>query len=539
MKLRFPDYISVYHKKQCDDLYFESILTTDKYEIKSNISNDKLKIFLTAKSEPIEYIRLFWRFEKDEKRTDNIKILGDEWERTYGTTSWQGIMPRRCMPWVCSVSNGSDSDTNYNGRFTECFGVETNPSAMCFWQYCTNGITLWLDVRCGGEGVILNGRTLEMCSVIFGEYKNVSAFDGIFMFYKTLCNCKLELDHKIYGGNNWYYAYGVSSHNDILNDTAVLSELCKNNENKPYMVIDSCWEENASAGPWEKGRESFPDMKLLANEICKFGVRPGIWVRPLSDRKGKLTQMKDEHRISHNKMYLDPSHPDVLKYIGNFLSVISKEWGYKLIKHDFSTYDIFGTWGFECAEMLASTGWSFYDKGKTSAEIVKGLYKTIHDSVSEDTVILGCNVIGHLAAGYAHINRVGDDTSGMDWDRTRHYGVNTLAFRMCHSAFFVPDADCVGLTEKIEWSLNEKWLDIVSKSGTALFVSADPKVLNNQITQALKKAYSINSVQQDVLKPLDWMENSCPERWLLNGKEIRYDWYPSNGIKSINETVFR
>ena len=43
-------------------------------------------------------------------------------------------------------------------------------------------------------------------------------------------------------------------------------------------------------------------------------------------------------------------------------------------------------------------------------------------------------------------------------------GVNTLAFRLCHKAFYVPDADCVGITEKIDWKLNREWLKIVANS---------------------------------------------------------------------------
>lgn len=31
--------------------------------------------------------------------------------------------------------------------------------------------------------------------------------------------------------------------------------------------------------------------------------------------------------------------------------------------------------------------------------------------------------------------------------------------------------------------------------------------------------------QGDVRCALDWMENICPERWLLNGREVRFDWY--------------
>lgn len=539
MKIRYPDFFSIYYENWFSDGKFDTVIKKDDISVETMSENNCLNIYLSADKTPVKYLRLFWHFKGDEKRKENVRVLGDEWERTYGKTSWQGIVARRCMPWVCSVSNGTDSNTDYTGRFTECFGVKVRPNAMCFWQYDTSGITLWIDTRCGGVGVVLSGRKIELCSITFGEYRDMSAFDAVNNFYKTLCCDKLEVNHKIYGTNNWYYAYGRSSHEDIIKDTELLAEMCSKNENPPYMVIDSGWEENSSSGPWDKSRASFPDMKRLADEIKAYGVRPGIWVRPLSDIKGKLKLFKDGQRISYNKQYLDPSHPSVLEYIEDFISVISKDWGYKLIKHDFTTYDMFGFWGFERDEIFAADGWSFYDKGKTSAEIIKNLYKAIYDSAAEGTVILGCNVIGHLAAGYAHVNRVGDDTSGVDWERTRNYGVNTLAFRMCHKAFFEPDVDCVGVTERIDWKLNRNWLDIVAKSGTPLFVSPKPSDLTDEIRASLVKAYKINSIQTDVLKPLDWMENAAPDRWLLNGKEIKYNWYPESGIKSIEEKVVR
>ena len=105
-------------------------------------------------------------------------------------------------------------------------------------------------------------------------------------------------------------------------------------------------------------------------------------------------------------------------------------WGYELIKHDYSTYDIFGDYGMSLNGCITNVrDRSFYDKTKTSAEIVKSFYKVIKDS-SDGAVIIGCNVIGHLCAGLHQLNRTGDDTSGGEWCRTAKMGVNTLAFRL-------------------------------------------------------------------------------------------------------------
>ena len=54
-------------------------------------------------------------------------------------------------------------------------------------------------------------------------------------------------------------------------------------------------------------------------------------------------------------------------------------------------------------------------------------------------------------------------------------GVNTLAFRLPqHNRFFAVDADCVPCTPQTPWELNQRFLDLVARSGTALFVSVDP-----------------------------------------------------------------
>ena len=133
-------------------------------------------------------------------------------------------------------------------------------------------------------------------------------------------------------------------------------------------------------------------------------------------------------------------------------------------------------------------GWHFHDRGKTTAEIVLDLYRAIRRGAG-DAVLLGCNVIGHLAAGLVEAQRIGDDTSGREWSRTRKMGVNTLAFRMAqHNTFFAADADCVPMTSDIPWSLTRQWLDLVARSGTALFISVDPAAIQAEQRPAIKAA---------------------------------------------------
>ncbi len=139
-------------------------------------------------------------------------------------------------------------------------------------------------------------------------------------------------------------------------------------------------------------------------------------------------------------------------------------WGYQLIKHDFSTYDLLGRWGFAMGAQLTDDNWNFADRSRTNAEVILDLYRAIREAAG-DVMLLGCNTVGHLTAGFFELQRIGDDTSGRDWNRTRKMGVNTLAFRAPqHNTFFAVDADCVGLTRQIPWELNRQWLDLLAEA---------------------------------------------------------------------------
>ena len=191
--------------------------------------------------------------------------------------------------------------------------------------------------------------------------------------------------------------------------------------------------------------------------------------------------------------------------------------------------------------------WSFYDKSKTSAEITLDFYRLIREE-TEGMILIGCDTIPHLCAGLVEINRTGDDTSGKSWSRTRAFGVNSLAFRMPQNRnFYIADADCVGiLDDHIPWNLNKKWLDLLSKSGTPLFVSCDPKSATDEIIADLKEAFKIASTGKDVAIPLDWEYNKNPSKWLINGELCEYDWimddYPvmlKNKVPGVTDKLYK
>lgn len=498
----------------------------DDINVKLDQDNEHLAIFLTAQTSKVKWIKLRWNNLSWDK---NVRFLGDAWERGYGDMEWKGMNPNRFMPWYFCAKSEAKS---------VCYGVKVRPSAMCFWQVDSLGMTLFLDVRCGGSGVNLKGRVIKLADVIACEMRDCTSFEAVQEFCGQMCEDPILPKYPVYGSNNWYYAYGKSSESEILADCDYILNLTKDIENKPYMVIDDCWQEHHrlneyNGGPWTKGNEKFPDMKALAEKLVQKGVRPGIWVRLLLNEDENI---KNEWRLSHNNC-IDPTNPEALNYIKEDIKRICN-WGYTLIKHDFSTFDLFGKWGFQMSPLVTDDGWHFYDDSLTSAEVVKLLYKAILDASVEasngETLILGCNTIGHLGAGYMHINRTGDDTSGVIWERTRFMGVNTLAFRLPqHGKFYEIDADCVGIDGGILWSMNKQWADVLAQSGTPLFISVRPSILNETEKQELHEILKVASKQEHHVIPVDWEETTCPEHWQDKDHDIdcKYQWFEETGLK--------
>jgi alpha-galactosidase len=129
-------------------------------------------------------------------------------------------------------------------------------------------------------------------------------------------------------------------------------------------------------------------------------------------------------------------------------------------------------------------------------------------------IIDGCNTVGHLCQGVFDLQRIGDDTSGHQWERTRRMGVNTLAFRLPQNGtFFTIDPDLVGLTEAIPWEFNRQWLDVLARSGAATIVSSSPSLRGEEQKAALRAAFQLAAAGGAGAKPIDWMDSSTPEHW--------------------------
>ncbi|HEY6242688.1 MAG TPA: hypothetical protein VIX17_02005 [Pyrinomonadaceae bacterium] len=170
----------------------------------------------------------------------------------------------------------------------------------------------------------------------------------------------------------------------------------------------------------------------LASRLKRMGVRPGIWMRPLLTHEPgtEVWVLKRPQFADRQGRVLDPTIPEVRERIRNDVAGLAA-WGYQLVKHDFSTYDLFGRWGYRMDAALTDDGWAFNDRSRTTAEVVRDVYQAIRDGAGEHTIVIGCNTIGHLGAGLFELQRTGDDTSGKEWNRTRRRGREHTCLSQC------------------------------------------------------------------------------------------------------------
>lgn len=468
-------------------------------------------IYLQAPDTALQAVRISWKYDS----SSYSQNLGDHYERSYGDLAWKQPDSGDKKPWYVLLNDDHQ---------TACFGVKTGSKALCYWNVDRQRLQLTMDTRSGGMGVKLGSRKLHAANVVTSLSKpGENPFAMATRFCKLMCDKPLLPKQPVYGINDWYAVYGKNSYQSIQSQTEQMAALVSDTKNRPFSVIDDGWQQ---PDDFSIANEKFKDMHKMAAEIKRIGMRPGLWTRPLiarlDDSASRLAP-KIPGRDDASVPILDPTIPENLERITKNLKLY-QQWGYEMVKHDFSSFDIFGRWGFQMKNEFTTPGWKFYDQSRTNAEIMLDLYQTIRRS-SGDMYIIGCNTMSHLSAGLFELNRTGDDTSGKEWARTRKMGVNTLAFRLPHhGTFYAADGDCVGLTKDVPWAKNKQWLQLLAESGAPLFISAEIDFMGSDQKAAVKTAFAQAAKQQPIGEPIDWLNNPLPNRWKLNNRLVTFDW---------------
>lgn len=516
--LRKPD--AVYGATEKTPFRFEEMLINEvKYSYE--VSGKSAKVSVYPSGSPIKYLKL--RFNGDLQNVD--KVYGDQWERAglYAYLEWRSVMACRVLPWFCYVvsSNG-----------TSCYGVKTGANCFAFFQVDTSGITLFLNLCNGTNGANIT-EPLCACEVVeLHSDGNKSVYETAAAFSRMMCDKPVLPKSPIFGVNNWYWAYGDISYESVLKETDYLKEMTSGCKNKPYMIIDDGWQKNRVAGAssyiggeWTPN-DRFKDMRKTAEVIHAKGAKAGIWFRPLLTRE-KVPEEAILCEECGGKV-LDPSHPFTLEKVYNDAKRLS-DWGFDLIKHDFSTGDaICGQKALTCERYdyaIVAENRKFFDHRKTAAVILKDLYRAIQDGAGEKEVI-ACNAIGHLSAGIHSVYRIGNDTSGRAFEWTRRDGINSVMRLPLNNAFYNADPDCAAFTDKVRADINLDFLEMCALTGMTTLASVTPHILKSDEMQRINRIFKTADEGKERYGIKNYEKTANPEIFVSpDGKrEKRFDW---------------
>ena len=234
-----------------------------------------------------------------------------------------------------------------------------------------------------------------------------------------------------------------------------------------YQDLDGKWDANAK----------FPQgMPYYAERIAETGARPGLWMAMtmigvkhpwLKDSAnmeavwGKAFRKESGFRPDETG-WIDPTHPRAIEHItGRIRHAVDS--GFTYLKLDFNN--------------IGNGGW--YEKKKTTFQILREHYQRMRKAAGENTYILACMtepnraVLGLVDAHRdSHDAHRGGVRSAVN-DALRSYQLNGQWFAIDNDIYYIaPDVNEVGGVQG-GWNLHRTWLSMMGLSGGAALTS-DP-----------------------------------------------------------------
>lgn len=216
------------------------------------------------------------------------------------------------------------------------------------------------------------------------------------------------------GFTSWYRHYANISENKLLHDLSVVAKTLADRKLPGVRKVFQIDDGYAKVGDWlEPDERRFPrGMAFFAQECVQRGLVPGLWLAPflcekesrvarehqdwlLRDAQGELVAAAGNWSGAYA---LDTLNPEVREHITTFMSTVTRDWGFKLLKLDF----LFGA-------CLVAHG------GMNRGQLMADALDLLRAAVPEDVVFDLCGVPLTSAFGRTEYCRVGCDV-GLDWD---------------------------------------------------------------------------------------------------------------------------
>lgn len=309
------------------------------------------------------------------------------------------------------------------------------------------------------------------------------------------------------GWCSWYHYYTKISEKIILKN---LAEVKTKKLPIQFFQIDDGYQKEI--GDWLVTNDRFPGgMRLLAEEIRREKLLPGLWLAPflvrkkseffqkypeavLKDRDGKPVPALWNPLWGMDYTYcLDVTHPTSRDFLENVFKTLVKEYGYPYLKLDFLY-----------AGLLP--GWT-YDRSVSPHKRYADTIRFIRKVVGKDVFLLGCGAPVYPSIGLFDAMRISCDVAPF-WGRekkrmlihdkhalcTERALINDVTRASMHRNLWYNDPDCLLVRENknaMNPAQTKLMASVMAVSGGMILVSDDLSLISDERLELLKKTLEL------------------------------------------------
>lgn len=392
-----------------------------------------------------------------------------------------------------------------------------------------------IAARCEyGKLAIAPGKTAEGETFAIGHFDRALA--GLEAYGNAIAQAnRIQLTRPIPSGYCTWYSrpHGGASDEKHM---AQLADFCGEQLTKfgfEVLQIDDRWQISGRDFTTHKPGGPFPSgMKTTADKIQSLGMTAGIWFIPFGwDPTRPIFRDHQDWfvRNTAGELYkvhwagtcLDMTHPDARKFLGEVVSRMTRQWGYKYIKID-------GLWTGMAAKILYPNpayrndnlgDAVFHDPAKTNVEAYRDGLKLVREAAGDDVFILGCNIAQNMrtmGASFGLVDgmRVGRDI-GARWGSILPSAEMGSRLYFFHGRVWYNDPDCLMVRAPMTLEQARAWGSWIALSGQLNLVSEWLPGLPPERLEIVKRSMPNHGLCG---RPVDLFESALPQVWQLTAE---------------------
>ena len=376
--------------------------------------------------------------------------------------------------------------------------------------------------------------------------------------------------------DNSRFERGASSETLTREFLKRLSELDLRRWGFDYYQIDDTWQDGVKSpgpakvfcridpkGPYPSG------MKATADNIAGVGLVPGLWYMPFSGEpsdpwwqahsnlfvtcaedivnlKGVCKRKKCKKGMPFETPFgaasLDMSNPEALEYVRRTASLLTKDWGYRLLKFDGMYAGMAVALGYGRDYQYDGLGLQqFSDPTVSNVQAFRRGLRAVREGCAPGTQLLACNVKQNargIAASYGLVEmlRIGGDNGPIDSFPNRYMaGPNDGSPRyFLNGRVWYNDPDPVYLRDAVSLSRARLFATWTAIGGLLYNFSDWLPGLSAERIDLLKRTMAPHRMTAKV-RPVDYFERTIHNVWKLDGDNCSvfglYNWDTNSVLK--------